>query len=153
MKARGKELSEEAGAEIKAVKATTQDEIYEVVKDAQLILATGVAGVQLMAEETVKKLSGKKILADVNAVPPPGIAGVKPKHDMKEISPGVYGIGALAIGDLKYKIERHILVEAKKAKKGVYDLEKIFSEAKKMLEAPKVEEVKIPKVIEVAASS
>ena len=153
VKARGKELSEEAGAEIKAVKATTQDEIYEVVKDAQLILATGVAGVQLMAEETVKKLSGKKILADVNAVPPPGIAGVKPKHDMKEISPGVYGIGALAIGDLKYKIERHILVEAKKAKKGVYDLEKIFSEAKKMLEAPKVEEVKIPKVIEVAASS
>ena len=46
------------------------------------------------------------IAADVNAVPPAGIAGVKVNADAEPLPQGkALGIGPLAIGDVKYKTE------------------------------------------------
>jgi hypothetical protein len=38
---------------------------------------------------------------------------------MREISPGVFGIGALTIGRLKHKLEKEILREARINNKGI----------------------------------
>ena len=129
-----KECTEEAKTEIKGVKASTPEEIYEVVKDAHIILAAGAAGVMLMPKTVVEKLKGVKVVADVNAVPPPGVEGLKPKHSLKEIAPTIYGIGALAVGQLKNRVEREILVTARTAGKGIFDYNYAFTVAQKLLE-------------------
>jgi methylene-tetrahydromethanopterin dehydrogenase len=49
------------------------------------------------------------VVGDVNAVPPSGVAGLDPQDDLKEIAPGILGIGALAIGVLKYDVEMEML--------------------------------------------
>ncbi len=128
-----KECSEEAKAEIKGVKASAPEEVYEIVKDAHIILATGAAGVMLMPKSVVEKLKGVKVVADVNAVPPPGVEGLKPKYNLKEIAPSIYGIGALAVGQLKNRVEREILVTARTAGKGIFDYNYAFTAAQKLL--------------------
>ena len=49
--------------------------------------------------------------ADVNAVPPAGIEGVAAKANGAplDIGEGAVGIGALAIGDIKFRLQRQLL--------------------------------------------
>lgn len=77
--------------------------------EADVILATGAAGVQLLSRPTVQSLVGPKIIADVNAVPPGGVEGLKPQDEGTELAPGIFGLGALAVGGLKFKIESSLL--------------------------------------------
>ena len=65
-----------------------------------------------MDDNLVAKASNLKICADTNAVPPTGIAGVDAMDnvvEMKNSSSGCYGIGALAIGNIKYKSQHECL--------------------------------------------
>ena len=94
-------------------------------------------------KETLIKLKGKRLIADINAVPPLGVAGLKSKHDLIEIAPDIYGIGALAIGDLKYRLEQRMFTDAQKSGKGVFDYNYAFGLAKKMLEEPLISTIEI----------
>ncbi|MFX1450890.1 MAG: methylenetetrahydromethanopterin dehydrogenase, partial [Promethearchaeota archaeon] len=74
-----------------------------------------------------------------NAVPPFGIEGLKPKDDKKEIQPGIYGIGSLAIGRLKYMIESKILKKAAKTSgKMIFDYNIAFEIAQELLFGKKI---------------
>ncbi len=53
-----------------------------------------------------------KIVADINAIKPLGVEGLAPNDDSIELKPGVYGIGALAIGKLKIKTETEMIKRA-----------------------------------------
>ena len=88
----------------------------------------------LQFQSVLRKLKRGKILADVNAIPPLGIEGVTLKADNEEILPGVYGIGALSIGDLKYKIEARILNEVRTTRGGLFDYKFAFEKGKELLE-------------------
>ena len=55
-----------------------------------------------------------KVAGDVNAVPPYGIEGVKNKDFGAPLihatqAPGAVGIGALAIGDVKFQLQHELL--------------------------------------------
>ena len=83
-----------------------------ILSDVDVVFNTGAAGIQLMDDSLVKASSQIKICADVNAVPPSGIAGVKANDDvvkMENASNDCYGIGALAIGNIKYKSQHDCL--------------------------------------------
>ena len=83
-----------------------------ILSDVDVIFNTGAAGIQLMDDSLVKASSQIKICADVNAVPPSGIAGVEANDDvvkMENASNDCYGIGALAIGNIKYKSQHDCL--------------------------------------------
>jgi hypothetical protein len=56
------------------------------------------------------------------------------KDDMKEIAPGIYGIGALTVGDLKYKLEKEILREARIDGEQVYDYNPALVFARRLLQ-------------------
>jgi len=112
-----KEISEEGKVTVKGLQAATPEETYQAIKDADIILATGTEGITLVPQNVLQRLEGKKIAADVNAVPPTGIEGLKPKGKLKEIAPDIFGIGALAVGNTKYLVERKILTDARKAEK------------------------------------
>ena len=61
------------------------------------------------------------MVADVNAVPPSGIEGVGVKDNGTPIEgTNAVGIGALAIGDVKYKTETGLFKEMIEAEKPVY---------------------------------
>jgi methylene-tetrahydromethanopterin dehydrogenase len=61
------------------------------------------------------------IAADVNAVPPAGIEGVGVMDDGKPTGTGkTLGIGALAIGNVKYQVQRRLFEKMLAAQKPLY---------------------------------
>ena len=69
-------------------------------------------GIELMNDTLIADAGNLKICADVNAVPPAGIAGVDAMDNvvaMKNSKSGCFGIGALAIGNIKYKSQHECL--------------------------------------------
>ena len=110
--------------------------IGEVAKSADVILAAVAAGVQVISEEHVKSASELKVVADVNAVPPSGIAGLDAMDDCKAVegsSSGAVGIGALVIGNVKYQTQHRLLQEMRAADKPVFlHFEHAFGMAKEI---------------------
>ena len=94
-----------------------------MTKNADVILAAVAAGVQVISAEHIKSASALKVVADVNAVPPSGIAGLDAMDDCKTVegSPsGAVGIGALVIGNVKYQTQSRLLQEMRDTDKPVY---------------------------------
>lgn len=84
----------------------------ELIKTADVVFATAAAGIEVLNAELVRSAPQLKIAADVNAVPPSGIAGLGPHHKGTPIEgskSGAVGIGALAIGNIKYQTHHRML--------------------------------------------
>lgn len=81
--------------------------------EAEVVLATAAAGVEVMGFEDVAVARQLLVAADVNAVPPAGIAGVDVQHDgvlIASAPAGAVGIGALAVGNVKYQVQHRLFV-------------------------------------------
>jgi len=96
-----------------------------VVEGAELVLATGPAGVQLLPRSAWAGRPGLRVVADVNAVPPAGIEGVDPGDDGVERD-GVLAFGALAIGRLKMKLHKACVARLFERNDLVLDAEEIY---------------------------
>jgi hypothetical protein len=116
-------INKEIGAErVKVVEVQTSEQTGTAIKNAEIILAAGAGGIQLLSADELKKYGGScKIVADVNAIPPVGVEGLGSNDEGKELRPGVYGIGALAIGRLKIKVETELIKRATMEPKGLFD--------------------------------
>jgi methylene-tetrahydromethanopterin dehydrogenase len=88
---------------------------------ADVVLACAAAGVQVVSAEDLGFAPRLKVAADVNAVPPAGIAGVGVMDDGVSIAgaPGALGIGALAVGNVKYQTQQRLLLQMREADKPV----------------------------------
>jgi methylene-tetrahydromethanopterin dehydrogenase len=87
------------------------------------------------------KVAGKgtKLVVDINAVPPAGVDGMKAKHEDKEIYPGIFGTGALALGGLKYVTESNMLKQASETKgMKLFNYDVAYDTAKTVLFGKKV---------------
>jgi methylene-tetrahydromethanopterin dehydrogenase len=98
-------------------------------------LATAAAGVQVMSAEEVAGAARLLVAADVNAVPPEGIAGVGVMDKGKPIAgTRAVGIGALAVGSVKYQVENGLLVAMRQADKPLYlGFREAFAKARELL--------------------
>lgn len=97
---------ERFGVDLEPVAGETPEQKREIIANAEVIFAAAAAGVQVVSaadKEIAKKLL---VVADVNAVPPAGVEGLDLFMDGVQL-PGstALGVGALAIGDIKYKTE------------------------------------------------
>jgi methylene-tetrahydromethanopterin dehydrogenase len=95
----------------------------ELIKDADIVFATAAAGIEVLSAELVALAPLLKVAADVNAVPPSGIAGLDAQHRGYPINgsrSGAVGIGALAIGNVKYKTQSALLTWMRDSDKPVY---------------------------------
>lgn len=100
---------------------TTEDQKEKLARDADIIFSAGPAGRQILSLEQIKPAKNLKVAADVNAVPPLGVEGVGIKDNGTPIEgTNAVGIGALAIGDVKYKTETGLFKEMIEAEKPVY---------------------------------
>ena len=75
-----------------------------IIANAEVIFAAAAAGVQVVSKEHKALAKNLKVIADVNAVPPPGVEGMDFFMNGEKL-PGcdALGVGPLAIGDIKYK--------------------------------------------------
>jgi len=90
------------------------------IAEAEVVLACAAAGVQVLSAEDLTFARMLKVAADVNAVPPEGIAGVGVMDDAKPLAgTAAVGIGALAIGNVKYQTQHRLLVQMCEAPKAV----------------------------------
>jgi methylene-tetrahydromethanopterin dehydrogenase len=75
--------------------------------ESHIVLGAAKAGLRVLRSDQLAKAEQLIVAADVNAVPPLGIEGID-VNDMGKVleaSPSdAVGIGALAIGDIKYKV-------------------------------------------------
>jgi methylene-tetrahydromethanopterin dehydrogenase len=106
---------------IRGIQISTPEEMQAALETATLVFATGPPGTELVTKDHLENALINQILLDANAVPPSGIAGLKPSDDLRELVPGKLGIGPLAIGDLKLKVQRNLLRDAREKGKGIYD--------------------------------
>mgnify|MGYP006274524513 FL=1 len=95
----------------------------ELMQNADVVFATAAAGVQVLSAELVAAAPLLKVAADVNAVPPSGIAGLEAHFSGLPISgshSGAVGVGALAIGNIKYKTQSELLKHMRSSEAKVY---------------------------------
>ncbi|NOT86515.1 MAG: methylenetetrahydromethanopterin dehydrogenase [Methylococcaceae bacterium] len=95
----------------------------EYMQTADVVFATGAAGIELLSAALIASAPQLKVAADVNAVPPAGIAGLDALHDGEPLvgsTSGAVGIGALAIGNVKYQAQSRLLKKMIDSDKPVY---------------------------------
>ncbi len=128
----------EYGADLTGIEGEANDEIDAIVDKADVILACAAAGVQVITEEHVKNAAtGLKVAADVNAVPPSGIYGLDVMGACEPIdgSKNAFGIGALAIGNVKYQTQHRLLQEMHDRDEPIYiHFERAFEVAREIVQ-------------------
>jgi methylene-tetrahydromethanopterin dehydrogenase len=131
--------SNEFGGGKVVITAGADAEKAEFIKTADVVFATGAAGIELLSAELVASAPQLKVAADVNAVPPSGIAGVDAFHNGTPIQgsgSGAVGIGALAIGNVKYQAQNRLLKKMIDSEKPVYlHFEHAFAVAREYIKA------------------
>src|SRR4029450_3154172 len=118
VKALGALAKERFKVELGYADGSTEPLKEQVIKEAEVILAAGRAGVQILSTQQLTKAPNLKVAADVNAVPPAGIEGLGAQDDAVALKgTGAVGIGSLAIGGVKYKVQSGLfrrMIEAEK---------------------------------------
>jgi hypothetical protein len=118
---------------VHGVQTKTSEEVGKAIEKAEIILSAGAAGIRLLPSDVLKERARNcKIVADVNAIQPLGVEGLKSETDGEAILPNIFGIGALAIGKLKNEVEVELIKRATKESKGIFDYRVAYEIAKKI---------------------
>ena len=125
---------------LRATAAISDADKAHLIAHADIIFCAAKAGVEVLNTDTLKSAKALKVIGDVNAVPPLGVAGIdvmdmgKPLADaMSPHSP--VGIGALAVGNIKYQLQQTLLKTMLQSEKPVYlDFCHAFDGARKLLD-------------------
>jgi methylene-tetrahydromethanopterin dehydrogenase len=99
------------GAVAEAADASQPDENHLLFEQAEVLLGTARAGVQVASLAQLQTCRNLLVAADLNAVHPAGIEGVGLLDDGKPLATGsseTLGIGALAVGNVKYQVMRKL---------------------------------------------
>jgi methylene-tetrahydromethanopterin dehydrogenase len=102
-----------------------------------VVFSASTEGVRVLEKELFNGLKLLKVMADINAVPPLGIEGIKLDDDMREMAPGIFSIGALTIGKLKHQLEKGILKQVRKNGKEIYNYNFAIQLARQLLQKEK----------------
>jgi methylene-tetrahydromethanopterin dehydrogenase len=122
---RVRKLADEANSRfevnLRYADGSTEEQKTELVRAAQVIFSAGPAGRRLLTTEQLKQATDLLVATDVNAVPPAGVEGVGVNDNGVPI-PGTkaVGIGALAVGNIKYKTEAGLFDQLIKSERPIY---------------------------------
>lgn len=124
-----------------SIKAGADTDKADYIKTADVVFATGAAGIELLSADHVASATQLKVAADINAVPPSGIVGLDAFDNGKVISgstSGAVGLGALAIGNIKYKTQSQLLKEMIESDKPIFiHFEHAFEVARQIINSSK----------------
>jgi methylene-tetrahydromethanopterin dehydrogenase len=138
-RAAAKRFFERYKTDVQWVSTQTNKEKTTEIADVEVIICAARAGIRIL-EGHLNNAKNLLVVADTNAVPPSGILGVN-LHDLG--APVDYGcgsfrsIGALAIGNLKYKTQLGLFKEIQKTSKvALIDLPETYAFALSLLKQP-----------------
>ncbi len=100
--------------------------LMAALKDVELVIAAGAAGVRLLPAAIRKQCETLKVMIDLNAVPPEGIEGVSVMDKENSID-GVIAYGAIGVGGTKMKIHKAAIASLFEANDRVLDAEEIYA--------------------------
>ncbi len=111
VKARADDCKARFGVDLKYVDGSTDELKVEILKDAEVVFCAARAGIQVLTLDQIRQAPELKVVADVNAVPPPGVEGVALSDDGVQLDQtSSLSIGPLASGNVKFKVQ-HALFE------------------------------------------
>ena len=135
---RVRRLADEArarfGVDVSFADGSTEEQKAALARDADIIFSAGPAGRRLLTVDQLKEAKNLLVAADVNAVPPAGIDGVGVNDDAKPIKgTKAVGIGALAVGNIKYRTEAGLFKQMIESEKPLYlDFRDAYALAQKL---------------------
>jgi Methylene-tetrahydromethanopterin dehydrogenase, N-terminal./Tetrahydrofolate dehydrogenase/cyclohydrolase, NAD(P)-binding domain. len=121
-------IRERFGYSVEAVEAPGLAERGEVICGAQIVVSTGASGVAMLSENQWQGLPGLELLADANASPPLGIAGID-MMDRATQRHGILTFGPLGFGALKLALHRECISCLFESNDMVLDAREIFERA------------------------
>ena len=134
-----KEYNRRFGCTLSGAVASSAAEKSALLAEVDVIFCTAKAGIQVLNAEMLSHAKQLKVVGDVNAVPPAGVEGIHAKDFGVSLttatqSPNAIGVGALAVGDIKYKLQQVLLKSLLETEKPVYlDFRNAFAKAKELL--------------------
>ena len=97
------------GVSLQGAGTGSPQELRAALAAADVVMAVAAPGVQVAGEEDLASAKRLRVAVDINAVPPAGLAGVGAKDDARPLAgTGAVGIGALAVGNVKYQTQRRL---------------------------------------------
>ncbi len=126
-----KQIKERFGVNVSPIEATDNAARGAALKGAHVVFAAGAAGVQLLEESHWQNNPSIELMADANATPPLGIAGV----DMMDKATNRHGktvYGAIGFGGLKLQVHRACIGKLFESDNQIFDAEEIYAIAKSM---------------------
>jgi methylenetetrahydrofolate/methylenetetrahydromethanopterin dehydrogenase (NADP+) len=124
-------IKDRFGVDLNPLEAADNNARARAIADANIIFATGAAGVELLAEEDWRDNPNLELIADANTTPPLGIGGT----DMMDKGIDRHGKiiwGAIGFGSLKLALHRACIGKLFEDNKQVFDAENIYALAKEM---------------------
>lgn len=95
---------------LNAIMGISDDEKTKMSENADIILCAAKAGSEALLKKHFSSAKNLKIVSDVNAVPPPGVEGLEVNFNGDAIrGTKIYGIGALAVGQIKAQVQHKLL--------------------------------------------
>lgn len=111
------------GVTMRGVDGGQPGAIERILDDAEIVFNAAKAGIRVLDKAALAKAKRLKIAADANAVPPSGIEGVAAKDNGVEVATAggtARGLGALAIGDIKYRVHTGLLAQMYESDEPIY---------------------------------
>ena len=119
------------GVTLEPAAASDNVSMNAVLDGANIVIATGAAGVQLIAAKQWQSNAELEILIDANATPPLGIDGID-MTDRGTERCGKICYGALGFGGFKLELQRACVAKLFESTENVFDALEIYDIAKHM---------------------
>jgi methylene-tetrahydromethanopterin dehydrogenase len=124
------------GCKLKGACASSEADKARLVAHVDIIFCAAKAGIQVLSSAVLKEARQLKVAGDVNAVPPLGIEGIKRGDSGVPLihainTQGAVGVGALAVGNVKYQLQNEMLKLMLKTDKPLYlDFREAYNKAR-----------------------
>ena len=114
------------GAQLSPLATSVEGAVEESLEQADLLIAAGAAGIQLVELDAWSRQSRLRVAIDLNAVPPAGIEGIDATARNVMLNQ-VACYGAIGVGNTKMKIHKAALQSLFQANDRVLNAEEVYA--------------------------
>ena len=134
-----KQYNRRFNAKLNGAVARNDTEKLALIADADVVFCAAKAGIRVLSAAVLAEAKCLKVAGDVNAVPPAGIEGIEADHLAKPLvhasqSPNAVGVGALAVGNIKYQLQHELLKSMLETESPIFiDFREAFTKARTLV--------------------
>ena len=120
------------GVEMSGAEASSPETTAKALEGAQIVLACGAAGVELLPHDAWKDNPTIQMLSDANATPPLGFGGID-MMDKGKLYHGKLVFGAIGVGTLKLALHKRCIKQLFEAHDQVLDAPEVYELCKEII--------------------